>query len=290
MCLEYFPTVSCLIFYHISFTGSRVANAEIGAIVDEVGNTNANGYKHDIVVQHVGGPTITLPSNHRLVDPLTYPLLFPRGDNGWGLGCVPLIRSKGKQTHVSAHQYLKYRCQHRKDGHDYHMLHGRLTQEWIINNFLKIESDRLDYLQSEAGQKKLRADKYKEVKKAKRLNRFVIIVMSILICCNVMIPLMFVIRLGQSGRHIVLPSSYRGSPRDNVQRYGDSMAIVRSLGKPHMFLTMTTNPKWKEIVSALPPGREPHHCPWIGVRVFKQKFDLLLDDVLKNDVLGKVSA
>ena len=98
---------------------------------------------------------------------------------------------------------------------------------------------------------------------------------------------MFVNRLGQSGRHVVLPSTYRGSPRDNVQRYGDSMAIVRSIGKPHIFMTVTTNPKWEEIVSALPSGRAAHHCPWICVRVFKQKFDLLLDDILKKDVFGK---
>ena len=40
-------------------------------------------------------------------------------------------------------------------------------------------------------------------------------------------------------------------------------------------------------MSALPSGRAAHHCPWICVRVFKQKFDLLLDDILKKDVFGK---
>ena len=178
--------IGCIIFVFLFFClGSRVANAEVGAIVDDVSNSNINGYKHDIVVRHVGGPVVSLPSNHRMVDPLTYPILFPRGDDGWGLGCVPLTSSKGKQTHVSAHQYLKYRCHHRKDHRDYHMLHGRLTQEWIINNFLKIESDRLNYLQSNAGQKKLRADKYKEVQEAKRLNRHVVVIMSCLNCCNI---------------------------------------------------------------------------------------------------------
>ena len=166
---------------YIYILGSQVANAEVGAIVDDVSNSNTNGYKHDIVVRHVGGPVVSLPSKHRMVDPLTYPLLFPRGDDGWGLGCVPLMTPKGKQTHVSAHQYLKYRCHHRKDGRDYHMLHGRLTQEWIINNFLKIESDRLDYLQSNAGQKQLRADKYKEVQEAKRLNRYKVVIVCVLI-------------------------------------------------------------------------------------------------------------
>ena len=62
-----------------------VLNSEIGAIVDDVNNAINNGYRRDIVVKHVGGPTFSIPENHRLMDPLTYPLLFPGGDDGWGL-------------------------------------------------------------------------------------------------------------------------------------------------------------------------------------------------------------
>ena len=79
-------------------------------------------------------------------------------------------RPKGNQKYISIHQFLKYRCQHRRDN-DYHMLHGRLSQEWIINNYLKVESGKLEFLRSEAGQKKIRADQYKEVVEAKRLER-----------------------------------------------------------------------------------------------------------------------
>ena len=78
--------------YNMPQTGSCVANAEVGAIVDNIGIATCNGYKRDIVVQHVGGPTFSLPSNHRMVDPLTYPILFPCGDDGWGLGSFPLTR------------------------------------------------------------------------------------------------------------------------------------------------------------------------------------------------------
>ena len=31
-------------------------------------------------------------------------------------------------------------------------------------------------------------------------------------------------------------------------------AVVRKLGAPSFFITMTCNPKWPEIVEALPPG------------------------------------
>ena len=252
--------------YNLPETGSRVLNAEVGAIVDDMNNAIESGYNRDIVIRHVGGPTMSLPTNHRMVDPLTYPLLFPRGDDGWGLMIYPLLAKKGKRTHVSAHEYMKFRIQHRKRRRgDYHLMHGRLTQQWIISNFLKIEADRLSFLRSQAGQKKIRADMYKEVQEARRLNR-----------------------LGQTGRHIILPSTYKGSPRNMIQLYGDAMAIVRDLSRPHFFLTMTCNTQWEEIQSALPPGRQAHHCPWISVRVFAQKFKCLCDDVLKNGVLGKV--
>ena len=61
--------------------------------------------------------------------------------------------------------------------------------------------------------------------------------------------------------------------------------LVRAHGKPDLFLTMTCSPNWNEIMDALPPGR---HCPWISVRVFRQKMKALLRDL--NHILGFVDA
>ena len=52
--------------------------------------------------------------------------------------------------------------------------------------------------------------------------------------------------------------------------------LVRAHGKPDLFLTMTCSPDWNEI------------CPWISVRVFRQKMKALLRDL--NHVLGFVNA
>ena len=57
--------------------------------------------------------------------------------------------------------------------------------------------------------------------------------------------------LENSGQRIVLPSSHTGSPCAMYQLYQDSMAICRALQKPDIFLTMTANPQWPEIVEAL---------------------------------------
>lgn len=37
-------------------------------------------------------------------------------------------------------------------------------------------------------------------------------------------------------------------------RYVNAMALVQRFGKPGLFLTMTCNPTWKEIMDNLMPG------------------------------------
>ena len=53
------------------------------------------------------------------------------------------------------------------------------------------------------------------------------------------------------GRHVVLPSSHGGGPRDMKQRFADASAVVRKFGKPDLFLTFNCNPTWPEITREL---------------------------------------
>ena len=59
---------------------------------------------------------------------------------------------------------------------------------------------------------------------------------------------------GSVGR-VILPATHNGSPRHMHQLYQDAMAIVRAHGKPTLFITVTTNPKWPEITDNLLPGQ-----------------------------------
>lgn len=68
------------------------------------------------------------------------------------------------------------------------------------------------------------------------------------------------------------------------------MARVAALGKPDLFITMTCNPKWFEILSCLLPGQSANDRPDIVSRVFYQKVLLLLTLLLEHSVLGKVIA
>eukprot|EP00798_Chlamydomonas_sp_ICE-L_P027610 gene27610-7247_t len=93
-------------------------------------------------------------------------------------------------------------------------------------------------------------------------------------------------QVGQQNK--ILPSSFIGGPRHMHQLYQDAMAVVRKLGKPDLFVTFTSNPKWQEIQEALLPGQKPADRPDIVSRVFRLKLDALLDDLVKKGVLGRV--
>lgn len=67
------------------------------------------------------------------------------------------------------------------------------------------------------------------------------------------------------------------------------MAVVRHFGKPSLFITMTCNPKWKEIMQELKPHQQPTERPDLVARVFRIKLEALLDD-LKRGLFGKVCA
>ena len=60
------------------------------------------------------------------------------------------------------------------------------------------------------------------------------------------------------------------------QLYQDSMAIAREFGPASYFITVTVNPNWQEIQSALLPGQAAHDRPDLVVCVFHRKLFLLL--------------
>ena len=56
-----------------------------------------------------------------------------------------------------------------------------------------------------------------------------------------------------------------------TQLFQDTMAICRHFHKLDLFLTMTANPKWPEIIHSLFPGQTATHRSDIVSRVFEQK-------------------
>ncbi|SGY53419.1 BQ5605_C006g03757 [Microbotryum silenes-dioicae] len=239
---------------------------------------------------------------HPALMALTYPLLLPYGED-WYHNRIPLsqntiaaeaarrvrdengvlqrttdnantnpqTRRAGSKrvTQSQFNAYYFHICPH-NISYPTLFLGGGLFQKFIADAWAMTEQERLYWMR--ANQKKLRAEEYSSLKAS---------------LAEGLDP-------AQIAKRVILPSSHTGSPRQMVQLYQDAMAIVRSFGAPDIFITMTCNPAWSEIVNALLPGQTASDRPDIVTRVFHGKLKALLADVLgvgrAPGVFGKVIA
>ncbi|KAF8752546.1 Helitron helicase-like domain at N-terminus [Rhizoctonia solani] len=75
-----------------------------------------------------------------------------------------------------------------------------------------------------------------------------------------------------------------------AESYQDAMAISCYLGGPQLFITMTANPKWPEIHSALLPGQTYSDRPDLITQVFELKRRQLMEDITQKGIFGKFIA
>jgi hypothetical protein len=62
------------------------------------------------------------------------------------------------------------------------------------------------------------------------------------------------------------------------------MALIRKYGKPDLFITFTCNINWREIQENLIAGGQAFNRPDVCARVFKLKFNELMDDIVKKKI------
>lgn len=89
------------------------------------------------------------------------------------------------------------------------------------------------------------------------------------------------------GRNVILPATFTGGPRSMSKLYRDATAIVTKYGQPAYFITMTTNPDWKEIQENLLFNQTAQDRPDLVIRVFYMKLAALLEDVIRKGRLGR---
>ncbi|KAB0792783.1 hypothetical protein PPYR_00660 [Photinus pyralis] len=212
--------------------------------------------KSDKSLQYVS----TMDAN---VEPWIYPLFYPYGTRGWhsAISCTK------KNRRVSRAMYTKYRMAVRDEFNPF-LMGRRLFQQWLVDSYVKIEKDRIQFCKD--NQKKLRAESYQGLidhleKRSQRNHQSI-------------------------GKMVILPSTFQGSPRNMLQNYQDAMAIVRKYGKPDLFITMTCNPKWKEIRENLMDGQTAADRPDVVARVFNIKHKTLIDLIVNKGFFGAVQA
>jgi Helitron helicase-like domain at N-terminus len=173
---------------------------------------------------------------------LQYPLLFPHGTLGWG-----------KRQHETAGwtQMEWYRYRLLTEPRFLNM--GRLTCEYIVDMFSRMEDERLDYI------KMGRKEQLRQQREAQSISTN---------------PDESSLDPEQS---FLLPASFVHSKLWASNQVADSLTLCRKFGKPSLFLTITTNPKWPEIVSQLRPGQTASDIPIIVCRVFHARIKKLYD-------------
>jgi flagellar biosynthesis GTPase FlhF len=262
-----------------------------------------------LAIHQHGKKLTTLTKFEKRAESMLYPIYFPTGKGGWETN---MKKDVGKRK-ISLSEYYRYRTAIRmpsslemdKTRFDYAKeelygrmikekekfpinahkwnkkyddnfelknfspirLGGKLYQQYLVDAYVKVEQDRLDFIKY--NQKTLKAENYKA------LNDYLQTTAD---------------EQGKKvGKTVILPSSFKGSPRNCLQAYQDSMALVRRKGKPDLFITFTCNPTWPEILRNLHPGNKTKDEPDLIDRVFKLKLKELMLDIKEREIFGKVA-
>jgi hypothetical protein len=225
----------------------------------------------DIILERQSGSLKRIDEFHPAYLAYQYPLIFPYGEDGFRRGTK--LREEPdveitKRNRLTIMDWLSFRIQSRQTEAQTLLSSRRLFQQFLVDGYTMMESERLTWLRN--NQSKLRVGKYNHLNETK----------------SNQVPL-----TSKKGKRVVLPSSFVGSKRYMDGLYFDGMAISAAVGFPDLFLTFTCNPNWPEIQRLLVKDNlKAQDRPDIVTRVFKIKFDELIQDLTKKHVLGKVVA
>ncbi|KAK9079917.1 hypothetical protein SSX86_001592 [Deinandra increscens subsp. villosa] len=223
----------------------------------------------DIIVHSRDGFPQRVSNLHTSYMSLQYPLLFPYGEPGWSPSLRIPSTSSDTDTRLSMNMFYSYQIHDRPGTYTVLLDAGRLLQQYLVDAYICIERNRLDYIQ--ANQNSLRTEFLSGVHDA--------------------------ISRGDTeghsvGKRVFLPSSFTGGPRYMYKHYQDALAICRVHGNPQYFITFTCNAKWPEITRHLTrnPLLTAQDIPQIVSRVFEMKVHSFMSFLKDSKPFGVVAA
>ena len=248
--------------------------SEIGVLIvggDDEGDCEPKN--RDIVLRLKGSDNALSRINeiHQHFDPLQYVLMFPHGDSGWhcelrsydseelapstDLNSVLIMQYYSSRLMIRPVQGCSLPKKKQVSLHSF----GKLFHQYTVDMYAKVEQERLNFIRF--NQDSLRAAIYNGLQDAIRVNDT---------------------DMNSIGKRVILPSSFIGGPRFMAQLYQDAMNLVRRFGKPDLFITFTSNPKWEEIDRELLEGQLASDRPDLCARVFNLKLRQLMEDITKK--------
>jgi hypothetical protein len=246
----------------------RYPKAEDVAII--IPNTGGNSLKEprDVILYRSqadhpkGNKTVRISELHPFYDPSAYPLFHIHGDYGYELHKYKRVDGK-KMTTLD---FYRSRIMVRKD--DFNILHrgDRLFQEYLTDQVCKIESEKLNYL--ETHQSELRTEVLQGLTDALHNDADV----------------------HQVGKAVRLPASFIGGGRYMYSHYQDALSIVRVFGCFTFFITITCHAGHRDIVGNIFPGQSAANRPDVMTRAFKLQMKEFQHDIFHRGVLGTAVA
>jgi hypothetical protein len=104
------------------------------------GNDPSTTTTRDVIIKHRGGSLSRISELNSKYDPLHYVLLHPRGELGWS----PEIKEVMPQA--TAMNYYAYKLAFWYPDYSLHHWSGRLFQQYCVDQYVKIETERLSYI------------------------------------------------------------------------------------------------------------------------------------------------
>ncbi|XP_076037627.1 uncharacterized protein LOC143023043 [Oratosquilla oratoria] len=222
-------------------------------------------------------------------DAFQYPLLIPNGDIGYchSMERLSKVRVRGLEPpeedecdastgpstsstykRLSPCMFYSFLYMEREGVFNHITKCRRLFQQFVVDNYVKVESNRLSYL--EMNQKRIRKER------------------ADILCLGSD-------KVADTGQRVVLPSTFIGSPRYMKERQQDALTYVTCYGSPDYFITFTMNPHWRELQVAMDDTgsagiRSIGDRPDLISRVFKLKVDSLMHDLVSKQIFGRVKA
>ncbi|XP_074351697.1 uncharacterized protein LOC141690835 [Apium graveolens] len=233
-----------------------------------VGDVDEIDGSRDIIIHSKIKGLERISDIHPKLMALQYPLLFPHGGDGFHKK-IPFGKaekgSNKQREMISQKEYYSYKFQVRTNEGITPRLGGRLYQQYIVDAFSTIEQARLWWFRT--NQTTLRSDLYTNIRDSLHRGNY---------------------DANNLGKSFILPAGFVGSRRYMQQNFQDALAVCRYIGHPDIFLTMTTNPLWDEIIQMMKyiPHCSPHNSPDVIARVFKLKLDQIIDDIKKKNYFG----
>ena len=206
------------------------AGGEVAAIISAHNLAEIEGRR--IVVQRRGdGQSDFIDIFSQSYEPLQYPLLFPTGCPGWS------INNRHGLTQIEW-----YRCRLLQEPR--FCVFGRLACEYLVDMYSRVEEERLLFLRRGRQEQQRRVRRFGDPAGAVDTDS------------------------STPSLENSIPASFLGSREWSSEQVADSLALARVYGKPSLFVTVTTNPNWPEIVEMLAPGQKALDIPFVVARVF----------------------